>query len=129
MPRIWQRGSRLAVTKSPKNIPNTIKLKSKFGNEIIYQRQGSGRLATLVPLFILRKQTPEPQRVHLVNTATEMINKMRGAGHGGHGAAGDRREPLIHRYFRGLFTAGSPRPRPLVTDSPKILISLRLEAP
>ncbi len=31
-----------------------------------------------------------------------------------------------HRYFPGLFTAGSPRPRPLVTDSPKILISLRL---
>jgi len=76
MPRIWQRGSRLAVTKSPKNIPNTIKLKSRFGNEIIYQRQGSGRLATLVPLFILRKQTPEPQRVHLIKTATEMVNKI-----------------------------------------------------
>jgi hypothetical protein len=76
MPRIWQRGSRLAVTKSPKNIPNTIKLKSKFGNEIIYQRQGSGRLTSLVPLFILRKQTPEKQRVHLVNTATEMVNKI-----------------------------------------------------
>jgi hypothetical protein len=58
MPFIWQRGSRLAVTKSPKNIPNTIKLKSKIGNEIIYQRQGKGRLASLVPLFILRKQTP-----------------------------------------------------------------------
>jgi hypothetical protein len=76
VPFIWQRGSRLAVTKSPKNILNTIKLKSKFGNEIIYQRQGSGRLATLVPLFILRKQTPEPQRVHLVKTATEMVNKI-----------------------------------------------------
>jgi len=76
IPRIWQRGSRLAITKSPKNIPNTIKLKSKFGNEIIYQRQGSGRLATLVPLFILRQRTPEPQRVHLVKTATEMVNKI-----------------------------------------------------
>ncbi len=76
MPRIWQRGSRLAITKSPKYIPNTIKLKSKFGNEIIYQRQGKGRLASLVPLFILRKQTPEKQRVHLVITATEMINKI-----------------------------------------------------
>jgi hypothetical protein len=31
-----------------------------------------------------------------------------------------------HRYFPGLFTAGSPRPRPLVTDSPKILMSCRL---
>jgi hypothetical protein len=76
VPSIWQRGSRLAVTKSPKRIPNTIKLKSKFGNEIIYQRQGKGRLSTLVPLFILRKKTPEPQRVHLVKTATEMINKI-----------------------------------------------------
>lgn len=76
MPRIWQRGSRLAITKSPKNIPNTIKLKSKFGNEIIYQRQGKGRLSNLIPLFILRKQTPEKQRVHLVNTATEMVNKI-----------------------------------------------------
>ena len=56
--------------------PNTIKLKSKFGNEIIYQRQGKGRLASLVPLFILRTQTPEKQRVHLVNTATEMVNKI-----------------------------------------------------
>jgi hypothetical protein len=76
VPFIWQRGSRLAVTKSPKNIPNTIKLKSKFGNEIIYQRQGKGRLATLVPLFILRKGTPEPKRVHLVKTTTEMVNKI-----------------------------------------------------
>ena len=76
VPFIWQRGSRLAVTKSPKNISNTIKLKSKFGNEIIYQRRGSGRLSTLVPLFILRKQTPEPQRVHLVKTATERVNKI-----------------------------------------------------
>jgi hypothetical protein len=29
-----------------------------------------------VPLFILRKQTPEPQRVHLVNTATETISRV-----------------------------------------------------
>jgi hypothetical protein len=76
VPFIWQRGSRLAVTKSPKRIANTIKLKGKFGNEIIYQRQGSGRLATLVPLFILRKRTPEPQRVHLVKTTTDMVNKI-----------------------------------------------------
>jgi hypothetical protein len=68
----------LAVTKSPKNIPNTIKLKSKFGNEIIYQRQGSGRLAHLVPLFVLRKQTPEPQRIHLVDTGIDTINKVAG---------------------------------------------------
>ncbi|MBE0671432.1 MAG: hypothetical protein IH588_12650 [Anaerolineales bacterium] len=78
MPRIWQRGSRLAVTKSPRYLQNTIKLKSKFGNEIIYQRQGKGRLSNLVPLFILRKQTPEPQRIHLVDTATETINKVSG---------------------------------------------------
>jgi hypothetical protein len=76
VPFIWQRGSRLAVTKSPKNIPNTVKIKSKFGNEIIYQRQGSGRLTSLVPLFILRKQTPEKQRVHLISTATAMVNKI-----------------------------------------------------
>jgi len=76
VPFIWQRGSRLAVTKSPKRLSDTIKLKGKFGNEIIYQRQGSGRLASLVPLFILRKQTPEKQRVYLVNTATEMVNKI-----------------------------------------------------
>ena len=76
MPMIWQPGSRLAVTRSPKYLKNTIKLKSKFGNEIIYQRQGSGRLSTLVPLFILRKQTPEPQRVHLVKVTTEMVNKI-----------------------------------------------------
>ena len=75
---------------------------------------GEGRLANLVPLFVLRKQTPEPQRVHLVNTATEMINKI-AASHGGHGAAGDTREPVVHRYFPGLFTAGSPRPRSLST--------------
>jgi hypothetical protein len=37
----------------------------------------------------------------------------------------DRRHD-IHRYFRSLFTAGSPRPRFLVTDSPKILMSCRL---
>ena len=76
MPMIWQPGSRLAVTRSPKYLKNTIKLKSKFGNEIIYQRQGSGRLASLVPLFILRKQTPEPQRVHLIDTAVDTINKV-----------------------------------------------------
>ena len=76
MPKIWQRGSRLAVTRSPKNLKNTFKLKSKYGNEIIYQRQGSGRLAHLVPLFVLRKKTPEPQRVHLISTATETINKV-----------------------------------------------------
>ena len=76
MPFIWQRSSRLAATKSPKNIPNTIRLKSKYGNEIIYQRQGSGKLAHLVPLFVLRKKTPEPQRVHLISTATETINKV-----------------------------------------------------
>lgn len=34
-----------------------------------------------------------------------------------------------HRYFRRLFKAGDARPRPLVTDSLKLLISLRLEAP
>jgi len=78
VPFIWQRGSRLAVTKSPKNLKDTVKLKSKFGNEIIYQRQGSGRLTSLVPLFILRKQTPEKQRIHLINTATETINKVSG---------------------------------------------------
>ena len=78
MPFIWQRSSRLAATKSPKNIPNTIKLKSKYGNEIIYQRQGSGRLAHLVPLFVLRKQTPEPQRIHLVDTGINTINKVSG---------------------------------------------------
>ena len=76
MPFIWQRSSRLAATKSPKNIPNTIRLKSKYGNEIIYQRQGSGKLAHLVPLFILRKKTPEPQRVHLVDTAIQTIDKV-----------------------------------------------------
>ena len=76
MPFIWQRSSRLAATKSPKNIPNTIRLKSKYGNEIIYQRQGGGKLAHLVPLFVLRKKTPEPQRVHLISTATETINKV-----------------------------------------------------
>ena len=76
MPFIWQRSSRLAATKSPKNIPNTIRLKSKYGNEIIYQRQGSGKLAHLVPLFILRKKTPEPQRVHLVDTAKQTIDKV-----------------------------------------------------
>jgi len=76
VPFIWQRGSRLAATKSPRYLKNTIKLKSKFGNEIIYQRQGSGRLTSLVPLFILRKQTPEKQRVHLINTATAMVNKI-----------------------------------------------------
>jgi len=76
MPMIWQPGSRLAVTRSPKYLKNTIKLKSKFGNEIIYQRQGSGRLASLVPLFILRKQTPEPQRIHLIDTAVDTINKV-----------------------------------------------------
>ena len=68
----------MAVTKSPKRIPNTIKLKGKFGNEIIYQRQGKGRLASLVPLFILRTQTPEKQRVHLVSTALVTINKVSG---------------------------------------------------
>jgi hypothetical protein len=31
-----------------------------------------------VPLFILRKQTPEPQRVHLVDTAIVTINKVSG---------------------------------------------------
>jgi len=76
MPMIWQPGSRLAVTRSPKYLKNTIKLKSKYGNEIIYQRQGSGKLAHLVPLFVLRKQTPEPQRVHLVETAIQTINKV-----------------------------------------------------
>ena len=78
MPRIWQAGSRLAVTRSPKYLKNTFKLKSKYGNEIIYQRQGSGRLSSLVPLFVLRKQTPEPQRVHLIDTAVETINKVAG---------------------------------------------------
>ena len=78
MPFIWQRSSRLAATKSPKNIPNTIKLKSKYGNEIIYQRQGSGRLAHLVPLFVLRKQTPELKRIHLVGTGINTINKVSG---------------------------------------------------
>jgi len=76
MPMIWQPGSRLAVTRSPKHLKNTLKLKSKYGNEIIYQRQGSGRLAHLVPLFVLRKKTPEPQRVHLVDTAIKTINKV-----------------------------------------------------
>ena len=77
MPRIWQRGSRLAVTKSPKNIPNTIKLKSKFGNEIIYQRQGSGQAGTpSCPCSSCASRRPRPQRVHLVNTATEMVNKI-----------------------------------------------------
>ena len=76
MPMIWQPGSRLAVTRSPRYLKNTFKLKSKFGNEIIYQRQGSGRLTSLVPLFVLRKQTPEPQRVHLVDTAINTINKV-----------------------------------------------------
>jgi len=75
---IWQPGSRLAVTRSPKHLKNTIKLKSKYGNEIIYQRQGKGRLANLVPLFVLRKQTPEPQRVHLIDTAISTINKAAG---------------------------------------------------
>ena len=78
MPRIWQRDSRLAVTRSPRFLKNTIKLKSKYGNEIIYQRQGSGKLSGLMPLFVLRKQTPEPQRVHLVNTAVETIKKVSG---------------------------------------------------
>ncbi|TRZ51091.1 hypothetical protein D4S03_05655 [bacterium] len=78
MPMIWQPGSRLAVTRSPKYLKNTFKLKSKYGNEIIYQRQGSGRLAHLVPLFVLRKQTPEPQRVHLIDTAIQTIDKVAG---------------------------------------------------
>lgn len=78
IPRIWQRDSRLAITRSPRFLKNTFKLKSKYGNEIIYQRQGSGKLAHLVPLFVLRKQTPEPQRIHLVNTAVETINKVSG---------------------------------------------------
>lgn len=78
MPFIWQRSSRLAATRSPKYLKTTIKIKSKYGNEIIYQRQGSGRLATLVPLFILRKKTPEPQRIHLVDRAIQTINKVSG---------------------------------------------------
>jgi hypothetical protein len=78
MPAIWQPGSRLAATRSPKHLQNVFKLKSKYGNEILYQRQGSGRLAHLVPLFVLRKQTPEPQRIHLVDTGINTINKVSG---------------------------------------------------
>ncbi len=80
MPAIWQRSARLAVIHSPRNLPtsSTVKLMSRYGNEVIYQRQGKGRLSSLVPLFVLRKQTPERQRVHLVDTAIATIDKVSG---------------------------------------------------
>lgn len=78
VPRIWQRWTRLATTKSPKNLRNTVRLKTKYGNEIIYKREGKGRLSSLVPLFILRKRTPQPTRVHLVKNATRFVQRIAG---------------------------------------------------
>jgi hypothetical protein len=48
---------------------------SRYGNEVIYQRSGTGRLSTILPMYVLRRQTPEPQRIHLVDVAVEAINK------------------------------------------------------
>jgi len=76
VPGIWRRGERLAATRSPRNLKNTFKLKTRFGNEAIYQRIGTGRLSSLVARFILRKKTPEPQRIHLISAAWVTIDKV-----------------------------------------------------
>jgi hypothetical protein len=76
VPRIWQRGSRTAVTRSPRYLANTFRLKTKYSNEMIAIRQGTGRLARLVPLFILRKRTPEQSRIHLIKVGTDTVSKV-----------------------------------------------------
>lgn len=76
VPRIWQRESRTAATKSPRSIPGTIRLKTKYGNEMIARREGTGRLSRLVPLFYLRKQTPERTRIHLYKTGMDTYKRV-----------------------------------------------------
>ena len=82
-PTRWVRPSRLneeIIKKAlrPRNLQRTFKVMSRYGNEVIYQRRGTGRLSTILPMYVLRQQTPEPQRIHLVDTATETINKVSG---------------------------------------------------
>ncbi|MFZ2171652.1 MAG: hypothetical protein WAW61_18685 [Methylococcaceae bacterium] len=82
-PTRWVRPSRLneeVIKKAlrPRSLKRTFKVTSRYGNEVIYQRSGTGRLSTIVPMYVLRHQTPEPQRIHLVDTATETINKVSG---------------------------------------------------
>ena len=82
-PTRWVRPSRLneeVIKKAlrPRSLQRTFKIKSRYGNEVIYQRSGTGRLSTMLPMYVLRHQTPEPQRIHLVDAATETINKVSG---------------------------------------------------
>lgn len=80
-PTRWVRPSRLneeVIKKAlrPRSLKRTFKVTSRFGNEVIYQRSGTGRLSTMLPMYVLRHQTPEPQRIHLVDTAKETIDKV-----------------------------------------------------
>ena len=82
-PTRWVRPSRLneeIIKKAmrPRNLKRAFKVTSRYGNVVIYQRSGYGRLSTILPMYVLRPQTPEPQRVHLVDTAIETINKASG---------------------------------------------------
>lgn len=79
-PTRWVRPSRLneeVIKKAlrPRSLKRTFKVMSRYGNEVIYQRSGTGRLSTILPMYVLRRQTPEPQRIHLVDVAVEAINK------------------------------------------------------
>ena len=82
-PTRWVRPSRLneeIIKRSlrPRNLQRTFKVTSRYGNEVIYQRRGTGRLSTMLPMYVLRHQTPEPQRIHLVDIAIKTINKVSG---------------------------------------------------
>ena len=82
-PTRWVRPSRLneeVIKKAlrPRSLQRTFKVMSRYGNEVIYQRRGTGRLSTMLPMYVLRHQTPEPQRIHLIDTAKETIDKVAG---------------------------------------------------
>jgi len=65
----------LSVAKKPRNFPGAFLMQTKSG-PMIMQRQGKGRISSLVPLYALKKQVPIPRRVHLIQTAGKTINEM-----------------------------------------------------
>lgn len=83
VPTKWIRESRTSKEITckylrPRNLKNTFKIKSRYGNEMIYMRTGYGKTSLIVPMYVLRARTPEPIRIHLVDTAIETINKVSG---------------------------------------------------
>ena len=62
----------------PRALKKAFVIKTRYGNEVLYRRMGRGRTSYLVPMYVFRKTTPEPKRIHLIDTAFETIDKVSG---------------------------------------------------